>query len=93
MLQCAKAGVIPREKILYVACDHPAIVDIGLYYPAQIRCQEGGRLLLVDQVHKSKRFFLCLEEDPRHFQPAGDFFKAHRPCALTINSPTFWAGL
>ena len=61
MLQHALAGTIPLEKILYVACDHPAMVDISLYNLAQIWYQEGGRLLLVDEVHKSKGFASALK--------------------------------
>lgn len=61
MLQYAQAGTIPLEKILYVACDHPAMVDVSLYNLAQIWYQEGGRLLLIDEVHKSKGFASALK--------------------------------
>jgi len=61
MLQHALAGTIPIDKILYVACDHPAMVDISLYNLAQIWYQEGGKLLLVDEVHKSKGFASALK--------------------------------
>jgi hypothetical protein len=61
MLQHALAGATPRDKILYVACDHPAMVDISLYNLAQTWYQEGGRLLLVDEVHKSKGFASALK--------------------------------
>lgn len=62
MLQYAGgASAIPREKILYVACDHPAMVDVGLYELAQVFYQEGGKLLLVDEVHKSKGFGVALK--------------------------------
>ena len=61
MLQHTLAGTIPIDKILYVACDHPAMVDISLYNLAQIWYQEGGKLLLVDEVHKSKGFASALK--------------------------------
>ena len=61
MLQHALAGAIAVDKILYVACDHPAMVGISLYDLAQIWYQEGGRLLLVDEVHKSKGFAAALK--------------------------------
>jgi hypothetical protein len=61
MLQHAQAGAIPPDKILYVACDHPAMVDISLYNLAQIWYQEGGRLVLVDEVHKAKGFASALK--------------------------------
>ena len=56
MLQYAKSGTHPKEKILYIACDHPAMVDVKLYDLAQTFYQEGGKLLLVDEVHKAKGF-------------------------------------
>ena len=61
MLQYVLACTIPREKILYVACDHPAMVDVNLYDLAQIFYQEGGKLLLVDEVHKAKGFGVALK--------------------------------
>ncbi len=56
LLQYARSKKIPMDKILYVACDHPAMVDISLYEMAQTFYQEGGKLLLVDEVHKAKGF-------------------------------------
>ncbi len=56
LLQYAQSTEIPQEKILYVACDHPAMVDLSLYDMAQDFFQEGGRLFLVDEVHKAKGF-------------------------------------
>ena len=56
LLQYADSNEIPKEKILYVACDHPAMAGISLYEMAQTFFQEGGRLFLVDEVHKAKGF-------------------------------------
>lgn len=56
LLQYAQANEIPQEKILYVACDHPAMVDVSLYELAQTFYQEGGKLFLVDEVHKAPGF-------------------------------------
>lgn len=61
LLQYAKDCAIPPEKILYVACDHPAMVDVSLYDMAQTFYQEGGRLLLIDEVHKAKGFAIALK--------------------------------
>lgn len=61
MLQYAQAGAIPVDKILYIACDHPAMIDISLYALAQIWYQEGGKLLLVDEIHKAKGFAPALK--------------------------------
>ena len=61
ILQYAQDSGIPKEKILYAACDHPAMVDISLYAMAQSFYQEGGRLLLIDEVHKAKGFGIALK--------------------------------
>ena len=56
LLQYVDSIEIPKNKILYVACDHPAMAGISLYEMAQTFFQEGGRLFLVDEVHKAKGF-------------------------------------
>lgn len=61
ILQYALAVDLPREKILYAACDHPAMVDIDLYRLAQTFFQEGGKLLLIDEIHKAKGFGVTLK--------------------------------
>jgi predicted AAA+ superfamily ATPase len=61
LLQYAEGCAIPKEKILYVACDHPAMVDVNLYDLAQTFYQEGGALLLIDEVHKAKGFAAALK--------------------------------
>lgn len=61
MLQYALNCSFPAEKILYVACDHPAMVDVKLYDLAQSFYQEGGKLLLIDEVHKAGNFGIALK--------------------------------
>ena len=61
MLQHALTCSFSKEKILYIACDHPAMVDVKLYNLAQTFYQEGGKLLLVDEVHKAKDFGIELK--------------------------------
>jgi len=56
LLQHAASCGIPKEKILYVACDHPAMVDQDLYAMAQTFYQEGGELFLIDEIHKARHF-------------------------------------
>jgi len=56
LLQHVLTCGIPKEKILYTACDHPAMADIDLYQMAQTFFQEGGKLLLIDEIHKAKGF-------------------------------------
>jgi len=56
MLQHAAGGEISKGKILYAACDHPAMAGIDLYRMAQTFFQEGGKLLLIDEIHKARDF-------------------------------------
>lgn len=56
LLQYAHKSGYPIEKILYISCDHPAMAGVSLYDSAQDFFQEGGRLLLLDEIHKSRGF-------------------------------------
>ncbi len=56
LLQYVPRSGYPLEKILYISCDHPAMAGVNLYDLAQDFFQEGGRLLLLDEIHKSRGF-------------------------------------
>ena len=56
LLQYAQQGGYKPQNMLYVACDHPAMIDIDLFELAQTFYQEGGELLLIDEIHKSANF-------------------------------------
>ncbi len=56
LLQYAKQSSLSTEKILYISCDHPAVSGVDLYTLAQSFFQEGGKLLLLDEIHKLKGF-------------------------------------
>jgi predicted AAA+ superfamily ATPase len=56
LLQHAQRCGLEAARMLYVACDHPAMVEVSLYALAQTFYQEGGQLLLIDEIHKSKGF-------------------------------------
>lgn len=56
LLQHAAKSGFEATQILYIACDHPAMVDVSLYELAQTFYQEGGQLLLLDEIHKIKGF-------------------------------------
>lgn len=61
LLQYAQNTSIDAAKILYVSCDHPAMVDVDLYQLAQTFYQEGGKLLFIDEIHKAKQFAIHLK--------------------------------
>lgn len=56
LLQHAQDSQHEPQRILYVACDHPAMIDVNLFELAQTFHQEGGELLLIDEIHKSANF-------------------------------------
>lgn len=70
ILQHLGSTDIPKEKILYVACDHPAMAGLSLYEMAQTFFQEGGRVFVVDEVHKAKGF-------ARELKAINDTFDLH----------------
>ena len=61
LLQYALNCGIPKDKIIYLACDHPAAVDTSLFDMAQSFYQEGGKLFLVDEIHKARKFAVELK--------------------------------
>lgn len=61
LLQYAEQSPLSPEKILYVSCDHPAMQGCDLYALAQSFFQEGGKLLLLDEIHKLKGFAIQLK--------------------------------
>lgn len=61
ILQYIQNCGIDPFSIIYVSCDHPALVDKNLYELAQTFYQEGGKLLCFDEIHKIKGFSLHLK--------------------------------
>ncbi len=56
LLQYAKTTVLPSSKILFIHCDHPAMVGESLYEIAESFYAKGGELLIIDEIHKHKNF-------------------------------------
>ena len=56
LLQYAKMKKLPSSKVLFINCDHPAMVGTSLYDVAENFYARGGKLLFVDEIHKSKNF-------------------------------------
>lgn len=56
LLQYAKSKNLPASKILFIHCDHPAMIGTSLYDVAEYFYARGGELLLIDEIHKSKNF-------------------------------------
>ncbi|MBU0923993.1 AAA family ATPase [bacterium] len=56
LLQYAKSLEIPISKILYVSCDHPAMSGENLYEIAEAFYARGGKLFIIDEIHKNNNF-------------------------------------
>ncbi|MBD3807631.1 MAG: ATP-binding protein [Epsilonproteobacteria bacterium] len=56
LLQYAKSLDLPSSKILYLSCDHPAMSGVSLYEVAESFYARGGKLLIIDEIHKSHNF-------------------------------------
>jgi len=56
LLQYAKSLNFASSKILYLSCDHPAMSGVSLYEVAESFYARGGKLLIIDEIHKSPNF-------------------------------------
>jgi hypothetical protein len=56
LLQYTKTLEIEPSNILYISCDHPAMAGISLYYVAESFYARGGKVLIVDEIHKAEDF-------------------------------------
>jgi predicted AAA+ superfamily ATPase len=56
MHQYAKSSKLKISQKLYISCDHPAIIGEDLFEIASEFYRYGGKLLLIDEIHKSKDF-------------------------------------
>lgn len=54
--QYAKESKIELSKILYVSCDHPAMAGVSLYDVGENFYARGGKLFIVDEIHKNENF-------------------------------------
>ena len=54
--QYAKSCRYKASQILYISCDHPAMLNQTLYEIADEFYSYGGKLLILDEIHKYKDF-------------------------------------
>jgi len=54
--QYAKNSKFKNSEILYISCDHPSLSDIDIFEVADEFYIHGGKLLLLDEIHKIKNF-------------------------------------
>ena len=56
LFQYAAESEISLSKILYISCDHPALSGEHLYEIAENFYARGGKLFLIDEIHKYRDF-------------------------------------
>jgi len=56
MHQYAKSSKHKPSQILYISCDHPSVLGKDIYAIADDFYTHGGKLLLLDEIHKMKDF-------------------------------------
>ncbi len=54
--QIAKTSKHKPSQTLYISCDHPSVINENLYEIADEFYVRGGKLLLLDEIHKIKDF-------------------------------------
>jgi len=54
--QYAKSSKYKPSQILYISCDHPSVINENIYDIADDFYTHGGKLLLLDEIHKIKDF-------------------------------------
>jgi len=54
--QYAKSSKLKSSQILYISCDHPAMIGQNLYELADEFSAYGGKLLILDEIHKIDNF-------------------------------------
>ena len=59
--QYAKESKYKASQILYISCDHPAMINQNLYEIADEFFAYGGKLLILDEIHKISDFALHIK--------------------------------
>ena len=54
--QYAKSTKYKPSQILYISCDHPSMINENLFEIADEFFTHGGKLLMIDEIHKMKDF-------------------------------------
>jgi predicted AAA+ superfamily ATPase len=58
-LQYLKQLTLASDQFLYISCDHPLIASKTLLEIAEEFSQYGGKVLMIDEIHKKENF--CIE--------------------------------
>jgi predicted AAA+ superfamily ATPase len=61
VLQYLKSLHLPADEYLYVSCDHPLIANTTLFELAEEFYNYGGKVLVIDEIHKKRDFCIDLK--------------------------------
>ncbi len=59
--QYVKECDLSPSEILFVSCDHPAMAQVNLYDIAEDFYTHGGKLFIIDEIHKASNFSSSLK--------------------------------
>ena len=86
MLQLLKTWNLSHKEALYISCDHPLFLDINLFEFLEDFYKKGGKIIILDEIHKIKNF-------QNHLKSAYDFLNLKiifsGSSALSITNPDF----
>jgi predicted AAA+ superfamily ATPase len=61
VLQYLKSQKLKSDEYLYISCDHPLIASKTLFDIAEEFAKYGGKLLVIDEIHKKENFCIDLK--------------------------------
>lgn len=83
LLQVAISLGMKTDEILYVSCDMPNMANVSLYELANKFQAEGGKLLIIDEIHFAKDFCMELKQINESFTELAIFYSGSS--AIRIN--------
>ncbi len=61
VLQYLKSLKLKSDEFLYISCDHPIVASHSLFEIAQEFTKFGGKVLVIDEIHKKENFCIDLK--------------------------------
>lgn len=61
VLQYLKSLDLKKDEFLYISCDHPLLASTTLFDVAEEFSHYGGKVLIIDEIHKKENFCIDLK--------------------------------
>ncbi len=61
VLQYLKSLELKSDEFLYISCDHPVVASHSLFEIAEEFSKYGGKVLVIDEIHKKENFCIDLK--------------------------------